>query len=462
MKKANILVVEDQKIISLEIRERLEEMGYNVAGTASTGKQAIQLATSTNPDLILMDIRLEDEMDGIEAAEKIKSFHDCPVVFLTAYADDKTIQRAKITEPYGYIVKPLEERELHSAVEIALYKSKIERKLKDSESKYRTIVNMLEAKLYIVDSDYNVILNNLQVEGLNEKGVEKKCYELIFNRDSICKDCPMDNLTKGLTTRNEKLDEKSSRIYYRISTPMYLTENKIYYQHMMIDITERKRNEDELISILHEKDTLLREIHHRVKNNLQLILSLIRLQYNSSDSTEVKNNLKDIESRMGSMALVHDDLYAYPDFSNVPIKKFIDKLLTNIKRANGTDEKNINITHNIEILMVPVDVAIPIGIIINELVTNSIKYAFNNIKNGEVTISFKKTDSVFELLVKDNGIGYKDRINFKEPKSLGQQIIKSLCMQLGSEPEITEDNGTNFIIKFSQKGRSSTVTTPGI
>jgi AmiR/NasT family two-component response regulator len=159
-KKAKILVVEDDRIISLEIKERLEEFNYGVIGSATTGEEAYSLASAYLPDLIIMDIHIEGAMDGIETALKIKNELNIPVVYLTAYADDFTIERAKITEPYGYIVKPLDERELKSAVEIALYKNKADKALKDSEARYKAIVDTIEGSLFLVNNERQITFSN--------------------------------------------------------------------------------------------------------------------------------------------------------------------------------------------------------------------------------------------------------------------------------------------------------------
>ena len=117
---AKILVVEDEGIVAEEIRSRLKNKGYTVSGVTHSGEAAIQKVKEVHPDLVLMDIRLKGEMDGIEAARKIRELFDIPVVYLTAHADDSTLQRAKITHPFGYVIKPFEEIELHVAIEIAL------------------------------------------------------------------------------------------------------------------------------------------------------------------------------------------------------------------------------------------------------------------------------------------------------------------------------------------------------
>ena len=116
----HILVIEDESIIALDIADGLRRLGYRVVAVVPSGEQAIQKAAETHPDLVLMDIKLKGDMDGVQAAEHIRAELDIPVIFLTAFADEATLQRAKITQPFGYLLKPFEDRELHSAIEIAL------------------------------------------------------------------------------------------------------------------------------------------------------------------------------------------------------------------------------------------------------------------------------------------------------------------------------------------------------
>ena len=122
MSKINVLVVEDESIVSKDIQHSLKKLGYNVVGAASTGEKAIDLVGTENPDIILMDIMLKGDINGIEAAEVIKASYAIPIIFLTAYADESTLSKAKITEPYGYILKPFKEIDLHTTIEMAIYK----------------------------------------------------------------------------------------------------------------------------------------------------------------------------------------------------------------------------------------------------------------------------------------------------------------------------------------------------
>ncbi len=152
MVQANILIVEDEAVVAADLAYKLERAGYGIIGPAARGEHAVQLAKAGDPDLVLMDIRLAGPVDGIVTAECLKAFADVPVVFLTAHSDRETIKRASVTEPYGYILKPFDERDLVTQIEIALYKHQAERRLRDSEARYRTLVETAIDSIITVDA----------------------------------------------------------------------------------------------------------------------------------------------------------------------------------------------------------------------------------------------------------------------------------------------------------------------
>lgn len=133
MESAQVMLVEDESLVALSLEKKLIGLGYVVPAVASSGEEAIQKAMECRPDIILMDIRLKGEMDGVTAARQIREELDLPIVYLTAYSDSTTIERAKATEPFGYLIKPFDERELFTTVEMALYKHAVEKRLKASE-----------------------------------------------------------------------------------------------------------------------------------------------------------------------------------------------------------------------------------------------------------------------------------------------------------------------------------------
>lgn len=161
-----ILVVEDEAITAMDIQRRLKKLGYIVPVTASSGEEAIKKAKENNPDMVLMDINLQGEMDGIEAASKIRSFSDIPVIFLTAYADDNTLMRAKITEPYAYMTKSFKDRELRINLEIALYKHAMERKLREKNQWLTSVIEGIGDAVIATDPEGIIRLMNPIAEAL--------------------------------------------------------------------------------------------------------------------------------------------------------------------------------------------------------------------------------------------------------------------------------------------------------
>jgi len=161
-----ILIVEDENIVAKDIQNTLKSLGYTVTGVVSSGAEAIDKAAETQPDLVLMDIMLRGYQDGVEAAQQILTQHNIPVVYLTAYTDDKTLQRAKITEPYGYILKPFEERELHISIEMAIHKHRMAKKLQEREQWLAKILKTVNDAVIVVDGKGCVTFMNLVAETL--------------------------------------------------------------------------------------------------------------------------------------------------------------------------------------------------------------------------------------------------------------------------------------------------------
>lgn len=158
MSKNNILVVEDEAIVSKDIQQSLKKLGYNIVGASATGERAIELANEYKPDLVLMDIMLKGDMSGIDTAEKIKETLNIPVIYLTAYADENTLSKAKVTEPYGYIIKPFKEIDLHTSIEMALYKHSKEREvIKERDFLYALVEGKEDEGVIFVKSNSRLV-----------------------------------------------------------------------------------------------------------------------------------------------------------------------------------------------------------------------------------------------------------------------------------------------------------------
>ena len=177
MAKANIMIVEDEAIVGEELKISLEDMGYAVTSIVKSGEQTIEKADQERPDLILMDIKLKGQMDGIEAADLIRSRLDIPVIFLTAYADDDKIERAKLTMPFGYILKPFQDRDLEVTIEIALYTAKIDAERKQMQDELAKHRDHLEELVKERTKELQIVINSMsgrEVRMVELKKVIKK------------------------------------------------------------------------------------------------------------------------------------------------------------------------------------------------------------------------------------------------------------------------------------------------
>lgn len=204
MSKANIMVVEDESIVSKDIQLTLKKLGYNVIGTATRGDKAIELALKIKPDLILMDIMLKGDVNGIRASKRIQKKLNVPIIFLTAYADENTLERVKVTQPYGYIIKPFKEIDIKTSIEMALYKHKKEMEIIDDRDRLYSIVNNESV-------DYIFVKHNTELIKLKASDV----YYIEALKDYV-NICTLDKKYMIHSTMKAINDKMPSRDYCRI------------------------------------------------------------------------------------------------------------------------------------------------------------------------------------------------------------------------------------------------------
>ncbi|MDJ0518763.1 MAG: PAS domain S-box protein [Trichodesmium sp. MO_231.B1] len=222
-------------------------------------------------------------------------------------------------------------------------------------------------------------------------------------------------------------------------------------QAVIRDITERKRNEEQIKASLAEKEVLLKEIHHRVKNNLQVISSLLRLQSRYIQDANVMEMLKESQNRVRSMALVHEHLYQSKDLSRIDFSEYIRNLASHIFQAYEVKARGVKLNVKVVPVSLNIDTVVPCGLIINELVSNSLKYAFPEESVGDISIDFnyeQNNQNKFILQVSDNGIGFPEDLDYQNSGSLGLRLVCSLVRQLKGEIERVNQVGTVFKITF--------------
>jgi PAS domain S-box-containing protein len=217
------------------------------------------------------------------------------------------------------------------------------------------------------------------------------------------------------------------------------------------DMTERKRAEEHLAASLKEKEVLLREIHHRVKNNMQVIVSLLRMHARRTTDKEVQSAFDDCRDRVNAMALIHEALYQSDNLAQIDFEVYLKKLCHNLSVAHGTSGKGIAVTVGQCNMTLSTDKGIAVGMVIAELVSNAFKHAFPPKKGGQISVSLSNLDEdTVELIVQDNGIGLPAEVDVLNSPSLGLRlVVAAVTRELGGSIEVTRDGGTRFVIRFA-------------
>jgi len=217
------------------------------------------------------------------------------------------------------------------------------------------------------------------------------------------------------------------------------------------DITERKHAEERIAKSLQEKELLLKEIHHRVKNNMQIISGLINLQFINIEDTRLRSLFTVTQNRIRSVSLVHEQLYQSHDIGSLDMADFMYSLTSNLYQSLQVDHDTVKFIVNVESILVNIDTAIPCALIINELLTNAIKYAFPNGRKGNIMISIKAAQSDIALEIADDGIGFPHDLEIKKLSSLGLQLVDDFTKKLKGKLELNNTGGASFKIIFPNK-----------
>jgi len=300
----------------------------------------------------------------------------------------------------------------------------------------------------IIDGKYNILKDkNLMSPRIS------KLVEEIFNMQIV-------NRWEGQFDIGTSADlfeiPTDKRIQIDIDTlgyPILDTSGQLKYVVLHThDITKRKQSEEKIKASLKEKETLLHEIHHRVKNNMQIISSLLKLQSNNIEDNQTKDVLKEAQSRVYAMSAVHEMLHGSENLSKIDLKSYLSKITTAIFHTYSVKPDKVKLNYDVENISISINLASPIGLIINELISNSLKYAFPEDRKGEITVSMKKLNQELHLTVIDDGVGIPPNLDWKNSNTLGLKLVRTLVEnQLDGSIQMESTNGTKFVIKFKKQ-----------
>ncbi|WBF08537.1 sensor histidine kinase [Methanothermobacter thermautotrophicus] len=346
---------------------------------------------------------------------------------------------------------------LPSGEVVAVYEDRTKEKqlqeeLEEKEKLYRTIFENTGAATTIVDEDTTIILANREFERLSgysgdEIEGKKSWTEFVVDED-------LERMTEYHKLRIRDPSLAPRRYTFRFQN----RHGEVRHMQMivdmipgttksvtsMIDITEIKEAEENLRRSLNEKEILLREVHHRVKNNLQIISSLLNLQSLGTEGEDVREVLMESQGRIKVMAMIHEHLYRSESLASINFRDYVERLVEDIIISHGTGIMKVI---EVDDIKPDIDTAIPLGLIINELVTNSVKYAFPD-GTGTVTVRIRSHDDEVSLVVADDGVGLPEDIEPENTDTLGLSLVSILTAQLDGTLTIRRDHGTEFRISF--------------
>jgi len=336
--------------------------------------------------------------------------------------------------------------------------------LQESEERYRSLYNNTPVMMHSIDCKGQLIsVNNYWLEKLGydrREVIGRKPTEFLTDASRrYAEEVTLPQFFKtGFAQDVEyQMVKKTGEV---IDVLLSATSQKdeagkiIYTLAFIIDVTERKQGEKELKASLGEKEVLLKEIHHRVKNNLQVMSSLINLQARYTMDEQILQTLKEIQNRIQSMALIHEKLHQSEDLARIDFSEYIQSLTAYLYQTYGAQLANITLNINIDDIFLNIDTAVPCGLIVNELVSNSLKHAFTHEgMRGEIRIDFHSdTDNQLTLTISDNGVGFPEDLDFRNMKSLGLRLVIMLTEQLDGIIDFDGSDGTKFEITFQVGG----------
>ncbi|MEX2584897.1 MAG: histidine kinase dimerization/phosphoacceptor domain -containing protein [Balneolaceae bacterium] len=468
----SLLVIEDNPGDFLLTEEYLNDILANVILTnVPTYREAYELLSDNAHlfDAILLDLTLPD-MDGEELINNMLEVADAtPIIVLTGHRDLEFSIKTLSSGISDYLLKDeLSPTLLYKSIVYSIERRAFSAKVLQSEKSYRDLFDLSPLPMWLFD------LETLEFLDVNSAAVEHYGYskeEFLSMTIREIRPPDQDNYLQTVLEQIRTVEKMAATpalhqkkngelIHVMVQGNETIYNGRKARIILAVDITEQKQQEKELINSLHEKETLLAEIHHRVKNNLAVVSAMMQLQAEQVGDVKLNQMLFDSIRRIRTMANIHEHLYRSESFSRVNFSESIHQLIKEIVES-GSQELSIDIIFSCDLVQLNINQAVPCSLIANEVTTNIIKHAFGeeHARSPRIEASMKEREEKVTLTIEDNGTGLPDSVSADEPRTLGIQLIDSLVRQLeGTYQYQAIGEGTRFRLTFQKSDLKGAVS----
>jgi len=451
--------------VSKRFLEREKDL---VVETCASAKEALGLLRKKKYDVIVSDYEMP-VVDGIAFLKQLRGEgNTTPFIIFSGKGREEVVIEALNNGADFYIQKGGDPKaqfvELKNQIQHIDQRNRAEAALMQSEARYRLITDNMSDSVWLMDKKFKLTFISPSSErkrgfsvrelldmpfGKHLTPESRKNFEQIFSENFTEERLEQPDLPVSATTELEFRMQDGSTYWAETTLSLIrdATGKPFGYVGMARDVTGRRKAEEKILASLHEKEILLREIHHRVKNNLQIIASLLYLQSINITDAFTLDILRESRSRVKSMALIHEKLYRSEDLAHIPFATYLESLIDNLKDAYGINDSTVSISITIipPDLSLNIETGIPCGLIINELISNSLKHAFKGGRTGAISIAMTQTaPHDYTMIISDNGPGFPKDIDFKNTPSLGLQLVNNLVAQLEGDISLDCTSGSMF------------------
>ena len=457
-----VLLVEDNESDALLIVRRLKAGGFELAWERIEDEPGFRAALAGGRwDLILADYALP-RFSGLAALQiHGETVPDIPFIIVSGTIGEDIAIEAMKAGAADYFMKDRLAR-LAPSIRQALAasrarreKKKVDEALRESVLNWTRTFEAITDGICLLDADGRMMQCNgahLRLLGkTSEEIIGRPCYELFHQAGGFQPHCPFTRMRQSRAHEEEEITSGDRWFYVAVDPILDQDGNLHGAVHIMSDITARKKADEAVKTSLAEKEVLLREIHHRVKNNMQVMISLLNLQARNVVDPAAVMMLNESQNRIRTMAIVHEKLYRSDDLSHIDFADYIESLTVHLFQFFSVEPHNVELLQETEAIALDISYAIPCGLILNELLSNALKHAFPDGRKGRITVGFRRrSDNLLEIYVRDDGVGFPAGLDFRKTTTLGLQLVNLLTGQIDGMLEKVGETGTEFRIVFPE------------